>query len=211
MSEDFPATSKGMRRNRGFEVASSLLRERVRHAGEARGFAVARLLTHWAEVVGPDLAPLCRPVKVGYGRNGFGATLTILVEGAAAPIVDMSRERIRERVNACYGYNAISRVMLTQTSASGYAGGAGGSGAMGGFAEAPSRFAAKPATPAPAALRAEARTRVDGCADETLRAALELLATNVLTRSAHHLPAHHLPQQGDQPVAGQMQTPQKKG
>ena len=37
---------------RGFAQAASLLVPRIRAVGEARGFAVTRLLTHWAEIVG---------------------------------------------------------------------------------------------------------------------------------------------------------------
>ncbi|RWR10905.1 DUF721 domain-containing protein [Paenirhodobacter populi] len=177
MSAEFPSAPNASRRNRGFEAASRLLKERIRTAGEARGFAVARLLTHWPEVVGEELARISRPVKVGYGRNGFGATLTLLVEGAAAPIVDMSREKIREKVNACYGYNAIARVVLTQTAATG-------------FAEGQAQFTPAPKTrPAPSpAVQAEARDTAAGCRDDSLRAALEQLAQNVLTRAAARSP-----------------------
>ncbi|MPL60824.1 hypothetical protein DFO80_101250 [Rhodobacter sp. 140A] len=174
MSDKSRTTPNAERRTRGFEPASKLVRERIRTAGEARGFAVARLFTHWPEVVGEDLARLTRPVKIGYAKGGFGATLTLLVEGAAAPMVDMSRERIREKVNACYGYNAVSRVVLTQTSATG-------------FAEGQAQFAPAPraARPEPTpAQRAEARETAEGCADAGLRAALEQLAENVLMKSA---------------------------
>ncbi len=109
------------RRRRGFEPASGLLRDRIREAGETRGFAVSRLLTHWAEVVGEDIAAVARPIKMGYGRDGFGATLSLLTTGSAAPILQMQLPKIRDRVNACYGYNAISRVTITQTAPSGFA------------------------------------------------------------------------------------------
>lgn len=173
MSSDTPAKPKAERRMRGFEPAAGLLRERIRVAGESRGFAVARLVTHWTEVVGPEIAAQARPVKIGYGREGLGATLTLLVEGAAAPLVDMNRERIRERVNACYGYNAIARILLTQTSATGFAEG------QAQFTPAPK--AAKP-TPTPEA-RAKAQQTAAAFADEGLRAALEQMAQNILTRS----------------------------
>ena len=65
------------RRQRGFEPAFGLVKGPIRAAGEARGFAVARLLTHWAEVAGEDLAGKTRPVKIGYGKGGMGATLTL--------------------------------------------------------------------------------------------------------------------------------------
>ena len=62
--ESYHWSRKG-RRMRGFEAASGLLKDRIRSAGESRGFAVTRLLTHWPEVVGEDLARVTRPVKVG--------------------------------------------------------------------------------------------------------------------------------------------------
>lgn len=159
------------RRMRGFEPAFGLMARELRQAGEARGFAVAKLLTHWEEVAGKDLAAVTRPVKVGYGREGFGATLTLLVRGAAAPVVEMQKEALRARVNAVYGYNAIARIQLTQTAATG-------------FAEGQAQFAAAPeAPPQPdPALEVQAKAAAGGVADDGLRAALERLGQNILTR-----------------------------
>lgn len=158
---------------RGFEAASGLLREPIRHAGESRGFAVSRLLTHWAEVVGAETAAIARPVKIGYGKGGFGATLTLLTTGSHAPVLQMQLPAIRDKVNACYGYNAISRVMLTQTAPLGFAEG------QAVFQNAPP---AAPVEPAPAVVAA-ARDVAHGVRDEGLRGALEALAQNVLTRA----------------------------
>lgn len=158
---------------RGFEPAFALVSGQVRHAGESRGFAVARLITHWAEVVGPDLARVTRPVKVGYAQGGMGGTLTLLVQGAMAPMIEMQKDRIREKVNAVYGYNAISRVVFTQTAAAGFAEG------QAQFTPAPSA----PPAPDPAVLRRAAEVTGE-IADGGLKAALERLATNILTRPA---------------------------
>ncbi|WP_370576473.1 DUF721 domain-containing protein [Paracoccus sp. MC1854] len=110
------------RRMRGFEPAASLVAPEVRKTAEKRGFAVARLLTDWPEIVGPETAAHTRPVKVSHGK-GFGATLTLLTDGAHAPLVQMQLPRLRERVNAVYGFNAIARIVVTQTAAQGFAGG----------------------------------------------------------------------------------------
>lgn len=161
------------RHSRGFESAAGLLRDRIRSASEARGFAVARLLTHWAEVVGEETAAMALPVKVSFGREGFGATLTLLTTGAAAPLLQMQLPKIRDKVNACYGYNAISKVVITQTAPTG-------------FAEGQVAFTPAP-KPAPAAsdpvLRARASAVTAGVQDETLRAALAALGESVLSRS----------------------------
>lgn len=159
------------RRMRGFEPAAGLLRDRIRAAGESRGFAVSRLLTHWAEIAGESVAAVARPVKIGYAKGGFGATLTLLTTGAHAPVLQMQLPLLRDRVNACYGYNAVSRIVLTQT-------------APEGFAEGQAAFAPAPRTRVvPADISAAAHSAADGVADAGLRSALEVLALNVLTRS----------------------------
>lgn len=156
---------------RGFEPAFGLMKNAVRQAGESRGFAVARLLTHWNEVAGEEMARKTRPVKIGYGKGGMGATLTLLVKATEAPMVQMALPVLKERVNAVYGYAAISHIHLTQTAATG-------------FAEGQAEF-----TPAPKAgrrpdpeVQAKARETAEGVTDPGLRSALEQLAQNILTR-----------------------------
>ena len=157
---------------RGFENASNLLSERIRKAGEKRGFAVSRLLTRWSEVVGEDLAARARPAQISYGKDGVGATLTLLVRSADAPVVQMEIPRIKDRVNACYGYAAVSRIRLTQTAPTG-------------FAEGRTPFAPAPAAPPPPAPETCARAAAlsEGVHDDGLRAALEALGRNILTRT----------------------------
>lgn len=155
---------------KGWEPASALLAERIRKAGESRGFAVARLLTHWEEIVGPELAAQTRPVKMGYARDGLGATLTVMAQGAVAPLVEMQKMRIRDRVNACYGYAAVTRIAITQTGAAG-------------FAEPQAPFAAAPPRAPDPAVQAMARESAGDVKDEGLRLALERLGTHILSRA----------------------------
>jgi len=158
------------RRSKGFRQTGAILSARIRKAGESRGFAVSRLLTRWAEVAGPDLSQLCQPVKVGYGRTGLGATLTVLTTGAKAPLVEMQKDALRQRVNACYGYNAISRIHITQT-------------APAGFAEPPAAYDPGSGVADPDATEnTKAVKEAEKIADDGLRQALEALGRKVLTR-----------------------------
>lgn len=109
------------KRRKGFQRTSQLLQPKLRDAVETRGFAQMRLLTHWEEIVGADTAKRCKPVKVSYAQGGFGATLIVLTTSAQAPMLEMDLPKIRDRVNACYGYNAIQRIRITQTAPSGFA------------------------------------------------------------------------------------------
>lgn len=159
--------------NKGFQRTSSLLSQRIRKASESRGFAQSRVLTHWEEIVGPQIAAIVRPVNVSYGRQGFGATLTILTTGANAPMVEMQKEQIRTKVNAVYGYNAISRVRITQTAPTGFADG-----------QAVFERTQTPSKPVPTPeIKAAAAQSADGVQSDALRTALERLAQNVLTKT----------------------------
>ncbi len=157
---------------RGFKRTASLLNDQIRRAGESRGFAVSRLLTHWAEIVGQDTASIARPVNVGYGKGGIGATLTLLTTGPQAPMLEMQKEQLRGKVNAVYGYNAISRIRITQTAPTG-------------FAEGQASFDHKPKPPKPEIepeIAAEADKVSRDIHDGDLRAALERLGRNILSK-----------------------------
>lgn len=160
------AQPKSKRIGRGFRQAGSLLEKRLRTAGESRGFSVARVLTHWDEIVGLDTAKVSRPVNVSYGRKGIGATLTILTTGAYGPILQAKLPQIREKVNACYGYNAIARVRITQTSPTGFG--------------LPATNDEKPVEVARSAPSTHAVKATRGVQDENLRLALASLGTQIL-------------------------------
>lgn len=157
----------------GFKRTDSLLSGQIRKASESRGFAQSRLLTQWVEIAGEDTAAICQPVEVSYGRGGLGATLTLLTTGANAPMLEMQKEKLRTRVNAIYGYNAIARVRITQTAATG-------------FAEGQVAFAHhKPKSKAEhdPALRQKAATTTGHVSDNGLRDALARLGENILNKN----------------------------
>lgn len=158
---------------RGFTRTSSLLKKRIRRASESRGFSESRVLTHWAEIVGNDIAAIARPVEVSYGRQGMGASLTVLTTGAQAPMLEMQKEKLREKVNAVYGYNAISRIRITQTAPTGFAEGKVN------FDHRPTQN--QPAPPDPV-VRKAAEKLTAPIDDLSLRSALEALGQNVLSK-----------------------------
>ena len=159
---------------RGFSRAVTLMQKRIRGATETRGFAQSRVLTHWEEIVGEATAKIAHPVDVGYAKGGFGATLTVLTvltSGAQAPMLEMQKEQIREKVNACYGYNAIARIRITQTAATG-------------FAEGQLAFDHGPKTPRGPKPEAHAAAKdlAEPVENEDLRSALAALGANVISK-----------------------------
>lgn len=160
---------------RGFRSTADTVRRRLGEAAAGYGFAEPEVLIRWPEVVGEQLSALCVPVKVSYPRaQGLGATLVVRTEGARAPEVKHLGPRIIERVNQFYGYRAVARLKVTQTT-----------GAAG-FAEDRARFAGRPDAPpaepgAAATERAAELTR--GIRDRNLRAALTRMGAHVLARA----------------------------
>ncbi len=159
-----------MNRHGQFKPAADLLRAKIREIGEGRGFSATRLLTHWPEIVGASVAAIARPLEVRHPRAGKsapeGATLTVLALGAAALRLEMEKERIRERVNACYGYNAIARIKIKQAG--------------------PESFAEQAAARPPAAdpkPSDKVAPLTEGVSNTELRLALAALAANVLSKS----------------------------
>ena len=119
-----------------------------------------------------DIAGRARPVEVSYGQ-GFGATLVVLTTGPNAPVLEMQKEVIREKVNACYGYAAITRIRITQTAPTGFSEGH----VSFQHRSIPEQRAAPEVTP-------EIRDLTQTVGDEDLRAALECLGANITSRKS---------------------------
>ena len=158
------------RRKRGFKSASSLLQKQIQKASETRGFAVSKLLTNWSEIIGTDLAKIAKPVKVNYGREGLGAGLVLLTNGANAPIVQAQSKQIIDRVNGVYGYNAISRVRITQIDPN----------ELINEKNEGSISLVKPSE----LDKTKAKDEVNGIIDNSLNEALQLLGANIISKSS---------------------------
>ena len=159
------------KRKAGFQRTSALVEQKLRAVSESRGFAITRLLTHWGDIVGTQISDVSVPVKVSYAQKGFGATLVILTTGAQAQMLEMQLPIIREKVNACYGYNAISRIRITQT-------------APIGFSQGQLQFKTRKVKDAEPAPCPETAIKVAAIAetikDDALRAALSDFGKNIL-------------------------------
>ena len=124
------------------------------------GFIQSSIISRWSEIVGERYAEVSAPESIRFptGRKSAGA-LTLVVDGAHAPLIQHLAPMIIERVNRFFGYPAIDRVVFRQ-------------GRM------PARKAIKPAPqlrPVPKELGQGLRQ----IADPELRACLESLATRI--------------------------------
>jgi hypothetical protein len=79
------------------------------------GFVQSSIVSRWAEIVGERYAKVSSPESIRFptGRKGGGA-LTLLVEGAHAPLIQHLTPLIIERVNRFFGYAAVNRIVFRQ-------------------------------------------------------------------------------------------------
>ena len=142
--------------------------ELVGHVGDQSfrrfGFIQGSIVSRWSEIVGERYARVSSPESIRFpaGRRAGGA-LTLLVEGAHAPLLQHLAPIIIERVNRFFGYQAINRVVFKQ---------------------------GKPATARPKPKRPELRPvpkelgeGLREIADPELRACLESLASQIAASS----------------------------
>jgi hypothetical protein len=84
-----------------------------------QGFASGELVTHWAEIVGEEVAGLAEPLKLQWPRNSADepaepALLLLRVEGPAAIEIQHLAPVILERVNRYLGWRAVGRIGIRQ-------------------------------------------------------------------------------------------------
>jgi hypothetical protein len=126
------------------------------------GFVQSAIISRWSEIVGERYAGVSSPesIRFPHGQRANGV-LTLVVQGAHAPMMQHIAPEIVERVNRFFGYPAVARLTIRQ----------------GEVVRAP-----RPAPlPEPAPVPADMGESLRAIADPELRAVLEGLAAGVAT------------------------------
>lgn len=141
------------------------------------GFVQSSIVSRWPEIVGERYAKVSSPESIRFpaGKKA-GGVLTLLVQGAHAPLIQHLTPMIVERVNRFFGYAAIDRIVFRQ----------------GKPAAAPTKVERAPLRPVPKELGEGLRE----VADPELRACLESLAARIGASSGAPL----LDEDGDRPI-----------
>jgi hypothetical protein len=149
-------------RGRRARAVSDMLPDVGRAAFRRFGFVQSSVVTRWREIVGDRYAAVSSPESIRFppGKRSAGV-LTLIVEGAHAPMMQHVAPAIVERVNLFFGYQAVERVSIRQ----------------GLVAVARSKSRAAP--PSLRAIPAELGDSLRAIADPELRACLESLARGV--------------------------------
>ena len=141
------------------------------------GFVQGSIVSRWSEIVGERYARVSSPESIRFpaGKKA-GGVLTLLVDGAHAPLIQHLTPIIVERVNRFFGYAAINRIVFRQ----------------GKPPAPPARLERPQLRPVPKELGEGLREIVD----PELRACLESLAAQIAATSG----APALPGEGEAPI-----------
>ena len=94
---------------------STMIDPMIAPSAKARGFAIGRIVSHWHDIVG-DMSAWCRPDTVSFPRDSrTDGTLKLQIASGRGPQVQAMSDVIINRVNANFGYWAISRISLVQS------------------------------------------------------------------------------------------------
>ena len=79
------------------------------------GFVQHSIVSRWAEIVGERYSKVSCPesIKFPAGKKA-GGVLTLLVDGAHAPLIQHLTPMIVDKVNRFFGYAAINRIVFRQ-------------------------------------------------------------------------------------------------
>jgi hypothetical protein len=103
------------RRSMRARAVSDMLPEIGGAAFRRFGFVQSSIVSRWKEIVGDRYAGVSAPESIRFpvGRKSDGV-LTLVVEGAHAPMMQHVAPVIIERVNRFFGYGAVARVAFKQ-------------------------------------------------------------------------------------------------
>jgi hypothetical protein len=102
-------------RSRRVRAVSDLLPGAGGAAFRRFGFVQSSIVSRWKEIVGARYAAVSSPesIRFPHGKKSCGV-LTLVVEGAHAPLMQHVAPTIVERVNNFFGYPAVERVSFRQ-------------------------------------------------------------------------------------------------
>jgi hypothetical protein len=126
------AGRKGRPRKGGIRPIGAFVEKALDQAARARGFATTALLSDWRAIAGAELARYTMPDRIIWprrrdsfenedddgprarGHRRDGATLVLRIEGPRAIEVQHRATQILERINAYFGYMAVTEMRFLQ-------------------------------------------------------------------------------------------------
>src|SRR6185295_3159682 len=96
---------------------ADLVNVTVNEAFARQGFAAVEIVTHWEDIVGPELAGRSEPMRLSWPKRDDPdsvGTLVVRVEGAYAIELQHLAPVVMERVNRYFGWRCVGRIAIRQ-------------------------------------------------------------------------------------------------
>jgi hypothetical protein len=157
------AAARAPERARRARAVCDMLPDVGRAAFRRFGFVQSAVVSRWREIVGERYARVSSPESIRFppGKRSAGL-LTLIVEGAHAPMMQHVAPVIVDRVNRFFGYEAVERVQFRQ-----------------GIVQV-AKARKRPAPPSLRPMPVELGESLREIADPELRACLEALARGIV-------------------------------
>tara|TARA_Y100000590_G_scaffold42171_1_gene44903 strand:+ start:345 stop:818 length:474 start_codon:yes stop_codon:yes gene_type:complete len=98
----------------GAQTLSNFLPDEVKKILKKRGFAELELLKNWGNIVPKKYVYLIYPIKIKANSQKEGARLVLKVDPSIAFAVEHEKEKIIQKINSFFGYQAIVKLELIQ-------------------------------------------------------------------------------------------------
>ena len=98
----------------GAQTLSNFLPDEVKKILKKRGFAELELLKNWGNIVPKKYISLIYPIKIKANSQKEGARLVLKVDPSIAFAVEHEKEKIIQKINSFFGYQAIVKLELIQ-------------------------------------------------------------------------------------------------
>ena len=96
-----------------FKKASDFFDEILPNSLKHKSFIYNNIFNNWKQIVGEDISCITIPSHLKFTKNKFvEATLTIDIHEMLATEVELLTDKITQRINFFFGYNAIKKIKL---------------------------------------------------------------------------------------------------
>ena len=103
-------------KSKNFKKASDFFDEILPTSLKQKSFIYNNIFNNWKQIVGEDISCVTSPSHLKFAKNNFfEATLTIDVHEMLATEVELLTDKITQRINFFFGFNAIKKIKLKKT------------------------------------------------------------------------------------------------
>ena len=99
---------------KGYKALKDILQNTLRPACDRYGFITYRIINHWEQIVGKNIASLSHPIKISFPHNkNYEGILIIGVSNPGFALeIQASELIIINKLASYFGYKAINRIRI---------------------------------------------------------------------------------------------------